>query len=485
MNAVDLEHEVGTWNQRSRKQFCMGERRLFRGHVRFNELVELFVGHEDNLDMQSWPLALEVPHPKANIFTPFAPLSTTDDSDCVSLLAAHAHPQTDFPVHPHQDGAIADNPEVVMDENQFDEHQYESESESESLPSEQLQIYAPGRCFTTVIYALDGAPTTLRLDWNDHEGFHHSIAMQLGVPPSDLYHVHYVATRPQDLARANVEVVIAHREGDLQVGSLQRLTLLDVEFHASNPLTDPEVARKVFKIMDKVNRQQLIRLLGLEAYCAEARQRCLLWINNDLIPLHTKILHIEDGDYIRIALPPGDARMDHVATRCLASAFYQGLSVPEILDRHTLHLLGFYDTVIGPPHVPVEHDQDAHGLLQLFVKMVPPLDDTPLCLRHTSIHGHDIPHPICAKLEDEIQPPELTRSHDDFPQEQARIVVDMQPAFIHELRELWTQHAIENAMIMNQPYVSIRGIWTIQDTPPVGRAEVFDLEEISPHGYVQ
>jgi hypothetical protein len=31
--------------------------------------------------------------------------------------------------------------------------------------------------------------------------------------------------------------------------------------------------------------------------------------------------------------------IDHVATRCLASAFYQGLSMAEILDRHALHAL--------------------------------------------------------------------------------------------------------------------------------------------------
>lgn len=107
-----------------------------------------------------------------------------------------------------------------------------------------------------MIFALDRYPITMRLDWNDNEGLHHSIAAQLNIPPGDLCYVHYVATRPQDLARANVEAFIAHREGDLQVGSLQRITLLDVEFHASNPLIDPEVVRKVFKVMDSSSISQ-------------------------------------------------------------------------------------------------------------------------------------------------------------------------------------------------------------------------------------
>ena len=314
MNAVDLAHEVGTWNLYSSKMFCMWERRLFKGHVRFAERVELFVGHENDLHMQNWPHALEVPHPKAKIFATVESKNLSDESDTVSLLAAHVRTHADFPVHQRDDPALLDNPDIVMDEHQNEDIPHGSESESESLPSEHLQIYAPGRWFTTKVYALNCNPSTLRLDWNDHEGFHHSIATQLGIPPSDLYHVHYIATRPQDLVRANVEAVIAHREGDLQVGSLQRLTLLDVEFHASEPMIDPEVVRKVLQVMDRISRQQLLRLTGIETYCAEAKQRCLLWINDDLIPLHTKVLHIEDGDYIRLALPPGDAPMDHVAT---------------------------------------------------------------------------------------------------------------------------------------------------------------------------
>ena len=108
-----------------------------------------------------------------------------------------------------------------------------------------------------------------------------------------------------------------------------------------------------------------------------------------------------------------------------------------------MFLLGFYDVVVGPPYVPIEHDHDAHGLLQLTNRVVLPLDDMPSCLRQKIIHGQDDPDSLHLKLEGEVHAPELTKSHDDFPPEPARAVEDMQPAFIHELRELWTHHATE------------------------------------------
>jgi hypothetical protein len=206
----------------------MGERGLFRGHVRFADSVDLYVGHEDDLIMRNWPHALEVPHPKAKVFTPIETIPNSeqlDVGDDVSFVAAHVHRQQNFPVQQHQEPEIMNDPEIVIDDNHIDDVHAESESDSESLSSAQLQIYAQGRWFTTMIFALDRYPITMRLDWNDYEGLHHSIAAQLNIPPGDLCYVHYVATRPQDLARASVEAVIAHREGDLPVGSLQRITL--------------------------------------------------------------------------------------------------------------------------------------------------------------------------------------------------------------------------------------------------------------------
>ena len=114
----------------------MGERGLFRGHVRFADSVDLYVGHEDDLIMRNWPHALEVPHPKAKVFTPIETIPNSeqlDVGDDVSFVAAHVHRQQNFPVQQHQEPEIMNDPEIVIDDNHIDDVHAESESDSESL----------------------------------------------------------------------------------------------------------------------------------------------------------------------------------------------------------------------------------------------------------------------------------------------------------------------------------------------------------------
>ena len=59
------------------------------------------------------------------------------------------------------------------------------------------------------IFALNRVSSSLRLDLNDYDSVHASIARELGVLQADLYHVHHVNDPPQDLYRAYVELVIA------------------------------------------------------------------------------------------------------------------------------------------------------------------------------------------------------------------------------------------------------------------------------------
>ena len=66
----------------------------------------------------------------------------------------------------------------------------------------------------------------LRLEWNDIETMHMSVARELGIYPGQLFHlhhVHHVAHSPMDLYHGYVEVFIAHRENDIPHGSTQKL----------------------------------------------------------------------------------------------------------------------------------------------------------------------------------------------------------------------------------------------------------------------
>ena len=95
-------------------------------------------------------------------------------------------------------------------------------------------------------------------------------------------------------------------------------------------------------------------------------------------------MQLMDGDYTGIALPPGHEDVDHIATRCLVTAYHCGLSIQDILQRHThtLHILGWSNHVVQPPLVPMQReDDDAHFLLQQSMTTTPALPDIPLFLR--------------------------------------------------------------------------------------------------------
>ena len=156
---------------------------------------------------------------------------------------------------------------------------------------------------------------------------HQRAAQTLHVRFDDLYVMHDFKTPPQGHGKDQFGICsIAHRRGDLPTGSYDRFALLDVEFSlCSSTGKVPEVVRKARLIPDQLSRSQILRALGLHPVCQRASNRCLVWVNGELIPLGAPRLYINDGDYVRIAVPPGSPQTDHIATRCLATAYHQGM----------------------------------------------------------------------------------------------------------------------------------------------------------------
>ena len=188
--------------------------------------------------------------------------------------------------------------------------------------------------------------------------------------------------------------------------------LLDVEFHSARVLTIPDVVRKARKIIEPISRDQLLEHLGLSAYRRITRQPCLIWQNNDLVPLSQNVLQLDDGDYVRIVLPPGHRGVDHISTRCLATAYHRGMTLDDVLAQHTMHLLGWSDHVVQPPWVPLlaEEPDDAR-LIQLAKYKMPSLPDIPTFQRQHQcrILGQDLDTMPMDKVETEIEfppPPE-------------------------------------------------------------------------------
>ena len=405
INGLDLSHEVGTWCSSSQMQLHEGAKRCSGRTLSFANTVELFVGHEHDIEMARWTVSLNHTVSQHAVFHPVGDHfkhQVTDqrearDDDETSFMATHAaHVHEVRHVHLEEDDAVA------RDVHEPIEQLPESESSSEADSND--HEYPRSDWHSTMIYSLDREPVSRMLDWNDLHGMHCSIAAALEIDLVDLFTFHHVEVPPQDLYRAYVEPVIAHKRHDVSEGDTRRLLLLDVEFHAVTLHQPPETVRSVRLFMDSIGRQQILEQLGLQAYCRRSRNRCLLWINDELIAYRTERIQLQDGDYVRIAVPPGSRNIDHIATRCIASAFQQGMSVQEILERHTMYMIGWYGTVVRPPLVPLspeEDEGDDHNLLHLTINRLPLLDIGPDWSEHH----------LCDKIEDQV--PERSRGRNE------------------------------------------------------------------------
>ena len=153
-------------------------------------------------------------------------------------------------------------------------------------------------------------------------------------------------------------------------------------------------------------------------------------------------LDLTHGDYLRIAVPPGHDQVSHIGTRCIASACYQGVTNQELCDRHALYTLGWFDTIIGHPLVPLQED-DEHTVLLQHGPVMPALPAKPWFLLERPmcrVHAFPIQHHA------EEDPRDITRAiaariGDDHPGGlPPRPGLDEQPEFIYNLFQQLEEH---------------------------------------------
>ena len=158
------------------------------------------------------------------------------------------------------------------------------------------------------------------LPWDDAFTFHHRVAQMTNVAEDDIVYCHHVEHRPHDLKAAHTEALLLHSAGDLPLGSFHRLVLVDLEFHEQAPATDASTSRRCISLPHQVHRRTILRLLGIDIFCARMRARCLMWKNHELIELQRPgTFFLEHGDYLRIAIPPSDRQQLSVSTRTCVS----------------------------------------------------------------------------------------------------------------------------------------------------------------------
>ena len=403
--------------------------------VRFHHTAELYVGAEHEHYFQTWKIPSNVMVKNTSIFRPLRqPLF--DESSFMSM-GNHEHARP-FGPHLPEDDRIIENDGLALDPNEMqqDAHDADHSSDEEGTFSTDEQINEHQDWFATYLFTVDQQPIPLRVDWNDPEAMHRQAARALGISHHDLLYLHHVRHAPQDLADAGVEALIGHRHGDLPQGSPLHLVLLDVEFHETDPMTQPEVVRRVVRLPKYIGRITLLHRLGLAEYCRTMQQSCILWCDEQVVsPFSARPIELSHGVHLRLAVPPGDSSVAHISTRCVATACHQGVTLPELCDRHALYTLGWYDTIIDHPIVPHRPDEDEVALLQ---SSVPALPTRPWFISSSKECPIDAPQPV-DRAEDDVGA--ITREYTNTLDQEApggiqpRPGLDEQPEHVQRIME--------------------------------------------------
>ena len=61
--------------------------------------------------------------------------------------------------------------------------------------------------------------------------------------------------------------------------------------------------RKSRWLSRRINRASITRMLGYDGHCSLDQSRCDVWINGVAILDGPEVLHLHNGDYIRVAIP--------------------------------------------------------------------------------------------------------------------------------------------------------------------------------------
>ena len=280
------------------------------------------------------------------------------------------------------------------------------------------------------------------IPWRNPQKVRSTASVLTGVPEDDIVLLHHVPHGPEDLQAARIEPIILQVFDDLANGSVQRLVLLDIEFHEHPPSTQVSTSRRCAALPHYLTRRTLLSFAGLGTYCERMKQRCLVWHNNEIVDLQDRrFLNAEHGSYVRIAIPPWPAAPPALSTRICASRVRQRphrLSYDPPIRGPTEHEDGM--TIIDSfirDNRPVQHHDDDHEISDLLQRKawIHERSSPRSCILASEIVVHF--QPTVDAIDDE---PRCSARHiDEVSHDHIRVyqLLRAQPVFVQQLRQLW------------------------------------------------
>ena len=133
--------------------------------------------------------------------------------------------------------------------------------------------------------------------------------------PDDVYALHETAVLPERVPTHARCYITEMRQDKLQA-PFDKLILVDVEFCYSDPARSMRYDRRVRLAPARMTRFRLLFICHLSHHCLLEHERCIVFHNGNIWKLQDLTLHrIDDGDYVRIVVPPSD---EHEETSAIA-----------------------------------------------------------------------------------------------------------------------------------------------------------------------
>ncbi len=169
--------------------------------------------------------------------------------------------------------------------------------------------------------------------YGDQTEFVVDIAHQLSIAPRHILGIHTIDPGPFDRPLDGFSAIV-RCVGDQYTDTLECLALVDVFIYTrADAPQEPALFRNVLDLPRLMARRQLLERIGLEPMCVARRNRCLVKIEGQTIPLqHTGPIFAQHGSYIVVRVPPIEP--DDLA--CEEVAMVQTRST--VRTTRTLHL---------------------------------------------------------------------------------------------------------------------------------------------------
>eukprot|EP00438_Fugacium_kawagutii_P036235 Skav234092 [mRNA] locus=scaffold212:184947:194573:- [translate_table: standard] len=193
--------------------------------------------------------------------------------------------------------------------------------------------------FPVMVYRMERRPVRLLVGMADYEDLLQNVAALLGVDGMRVIGLHHVAASmlgdPPD-----VRNYIFQCRGDLLPGSPACIIIVDLIFHDPVAANTPMTTRLTAAVNQWMSRSQLLDALDLGGYCREHRDRCLLFVNNQLWHLQDRLTRrLVHGDYVRCEVPPPLKRLQahpgQGACSVIRTAFVENPIFDVELDERT------------------------------------------------------------------------------------------------------------------------------------------------------